>query len=106
MFALLPTVMSGNSADSFSEDSEADDQKDEVKEKAEAMVKKKGPGRPPRKKRPPIPSPVSPSVANALKRRCMPVKSGNPLSVTDFSNKLLDLLGDTSASVSQGSEAC
>lgn len=69
--------MSGNSADSFSEDSE--EEKEEVKEKAEVMVKKKGPGRPPRKKRPPIPSPVSPSIANVHKRRCIPPKSGKHL---------------------------
>lgn len=70
-------VMSGNSADSFSEDSEAEEDKDDVKEKTEVMVKKKGPGRPPRKKRPPTHSPpVSPPIANAHKRRCVPPKSG------------------------------
>ena len=67
--------MSGNSADSITEDSEAEDQKEDVKEKAEVMVKKKGPGRPPRKKRPSVSSPASPPVAN--KRRCAPPKSGN-----------------------------
>lgn len=72
--------MSGNSADSFSEDSEAEEEKEEGKEKAEVMVKKKGPGRPPRKKRPPIPAPVSPSIANVHKRRCIPPKSGSHLS--------------------------
>lgn len=69
--------MSGNSADSFSEDSEAEEEKEDVKEKAEVMVKKKGPGRPPRKKRAAIPSPVSPSIATVHKRRCIPPKSGN-----------------------------
>ncbi|XP_029025524.1 uncharacterized protein LOC114867202 isoform X2 [Betta splendens] len=69
-------VMSGNSGDSFSEDSEAEEEKEETKEKSEVLVKKKGPGRPPRKKRAPVPSPVSPSVANAHKRRCVPPKSG------------------------------
>ncbi|XP_031707221.1 uncharacterized protein LOC116385688 isoform X1 [Anarrhichthys ocellatus] len=69
-------VLSGNSADSFSEESEAEEEKEEVKEKAEVMVKKKGPGRPPRKKRAPIPAPVSPSIANVHKRRCIPPKSG------------------------------
>lgn len=69
--------MSGNSADSFSEDSEAEEEKEDVKEKAEVMVKKKGPGRPPRKKRVAIPSPVSPSIATVHKRRCIPPKSGN-----------------------------
>lgn len=70
-------VMSGNSGDSFSEDSEADEEKEDVKEKAEVMVKKKGPGRPPRKKPAPTPPPtVSPPVANAQKRRPAPVKSG------------------------------
>ncbi|TNN85207.1 hypothetical protein EYF80_004557 [Liparis tanakae] len=71
-------VMSGNSADSFSEDSEAEEEKakEEVKEKAEVLVKKKGPGRPPRKKRAPNPSPASPSMANVHKRRCIPPKSG------------------------------
>uniref|UniRef100_A0A3B3XHP5 Uncharacterized protein n=1 Tax=Poecilia mexicana TaxID=48701 RepID=A0A3B3XHP5_9TELE len=42
-------VMSGNSGDSFSEDSDADEEKEDVKEKTEVIVKKKGPGRPPRK---------------------------------------------------------
>ncbi|XP_065806315.1 uncharacterized protein [Labrus bergylta] len=69
-------VMSGNSADSFSENSEAEEEKEEVKEKAEVTVKKKGPGRPPRKKRAPVPPPVSPVTANAHKRRCLPQKSG------------------------------
>lgn len=69
--------MSGNSADSFSEDSEAEEEKEEVKEKTEVVVKKKGPGRPPRKKKPPAPSPaVSPPLANAHKRRNVPPKSG------------------------------
>lgn len=74
---LCPTVMSGNSADSFSEDSEVEEEKEEVKEKAEVMVKKKGPGRPPRKRRAPAPAPVSPSIPNVHKRRCIPPKSGN-----------------------------
>ncbi|XP_008291144.1 uncharacterized protein LOC103365481 isoform X1 [Stegastes partitus] len=70
-------VMSGNSADSFSEDSEAEEQKEDVKEKKEVMAKKKGPGRPPRKRRAPIPSPtVGPSLANVHKRRSVPPKSG------------------------------
>ncbi|XP_075906745.1 uncharacterized protein LOC142904497 isoform X2 [Nelusetta ayraudi] len=72
-------VMSGNSADSFSEDSEAEEEKEEVKEKPEVVVKKKkGPGRPPRKKRAPTtPSlPVSPPASNTHKRRCVPPKSG------------------------------
>lgn len=76
-FISCPTVMSGNSADSFSEDSEAEEEKEEVKEKPEVMVKKKGPGRPPRKKRAPVASPVSPSIPNVHKRRCIPPKSGN-----------------------------
>lgn len=74
--------MSGNSADSFSEDSEVEEEKEEVKEKVEVMVKKKGPGRPPRKKRAPIASPVSPSIPNVHKRRCIPPKSGNNQSIT------------------------
>ncbi|XP_008320280.2 uncharacterized protein LOC103387422 isoform X2 [Cynoglossus semilaevis] len=69
-------VMSGNSADSFSEESEPEEEKEEVKEKPEVVVKKKGPGRPPRKKKAPNPSPVTPSVPNAHKRRCVPPKSG------------------------------
>ncbi|XP_072232470.1 uncharacterized protein [Leuresthes tenuis] len=70
-------VMSGNSADSFSEDSEPEEDKDEVKEKTEVTAKKKGPGRPPRKKRAPMPSPpISPQIANDHKRRCVPPKSG------------------------------
>lgn len=79
-FELSPAVMSGNSADSFSEDSEPEEEKEEVKEKTEVVVKKKkGPGRPPRKKRPPTtPSlPVSPPASNTHKRRCVPPKSGN-----------------------------
>ncbi|XP_068163963.1 uncharacterized protein [Antennarius striatus] len=67
-------VMSGNSAESFSDDSEVEEEKEEVKEKAE-VVKKKGPGRPPGRKKPPV-RPVSPPVANPHKRRCIPVKSG------------------------------
>ncbi|KAG7498001.1 hypothetical protein JOB18_047431 [Solea senegalensis] len=69
-------VMSGNSADSFSEESEAEEEKEEIKEKVEVLVKKKGPGRPPRKKRAPNPSPVNPPVASAHKRRSVPPKSG------------------------------
>lgn len=70
-------VMSGNSADSFSEDSEAEREKEEVKEKPEPVVKKKGPGRPPRKKKPPPPAPpVTPPIANVHKRRTIPPKSG------------------------------
>ncbi|KAM3857845.1 uncharacterized protein ACN63O_018919 [Diretmus argenteus] len=69
-------VMSGNSAESFSEESEAEGEKEEVKEKAEVMVKKKGPGRPPRKKRGPLPSSVNPSLAGVHKRRSIQPKSG------------------------------
>ncbi|AWO97684.1 SET domain containing protein [Scophthalmus maximus] len=69
-------VMSGNSGESFSEDSEAEEEKEEVKEKPEVVVKKKGPGRPPRKRRAPNPSAVSPSIATVHKRRCIPPKSG------------------------------
>ncbi|CAG5929254.1 unnamed protein product [Menidia menidia] len=69
-------VMSGNSADSFSEDSEPEEEKHEVKEKAEVKTKKKGPGRPPRKKKAPVPSPGGLQIANDHKRRCVPPKSG------------------------------
>ncbi|XP_029977017.1 uncharacterized protein LOC115409865 [Salarias fasciatus] len=70
-------VMSGNSADSFSEDSEAEREKEEVKEKPEPVVKKKGPGRPPRKKKACAPSPAAPpSIPNVHKRRTIPPKSG------------------------------
>ncbi|XP_024144132.1 uncharacterized protein LOC112156174 [Oryzias melastigma] len=70
-------VMSGNSADSFSEDSEGEEDKEEVKVKTEVLEKKKGPGRPPRKKKPPNPPPTAtPPVANANKRRSTPPKSG------------------------------
>ncbi|XP_029932790.1 uncharacterized protein LOC115377066 isoform X2 [Myripristis murdjan] len=69
-------VMSGNSADSFSEDSEVEGEKEEVKEKTEVLVKKKGPGRPPRKKRGPLTSSVNTSVASVHKRRCIQPKSG------------------------------
>ncbi|XP_046904758.1 uncharacterized protein LOC124486924 [Hypomesus transpacificus] len=67
-------VMSGNSADSFSDESEGEAEK-EVKEKAE-VVKKKGPGRPPRKRRGPPPSSVNPSLPGAHKRRSVQPKSG------------------------------
>lgn len=70
--------MSGNSADSFSENSEVEEEKEEVKEKIETMVKKKRPGRPPRKKKAPVPPPTTgPPAANDNKRRSTPVKSGN-----------------------------
>ncbi|XP_037832257.1 uncharacterized protein LOC108234819 isoform X2 [Kryptolebias marmoratus] len=70
-------VMSGHSADSFSEDSEVEVEKEEVKEKIEMMAKKKGPGRSPRKKKAPVPPPTaSPPAANDSKRRSTPVKSG------------------------------
>ncbi|XP_013887425.1 bromodomain-containing protein 4 [Austrofundulus limnaeus] len=70
-------VMSGNSADSFSEDSEVEEEKEEVKEQIEITVKKKGPGRPPRKKKAPVPPPTAgPPPANDNKRRSTPVKSG------------------------------
>jgi len=86
--------MSGNSGDSFSDDSDADAEaeKEEVKEKAaaaaaveeqeeeEVVVKKrKGPGRPPRKKRGPVPSPVNPMLPVAHKRRSVQPKSGKRL---------------------------
>ncbi|KAM9425433.1 uncharacterized protein KZ484_009861 [Pholidichthys leucotaenia] len=70
-------VMSGNSADSFSEVSEPEEEKEEVKEKPEVTVKKKRPGRPPRKKKAPAPAPtVTPAPANTHKRRTIPPKSG------------------------------
>uniref|UniRef100_A0A3B3DD19 Si:cabz01080528.1 n=1 Tax=Oryzias melastigma TaxID=30732 RepID=A0A3B3DD19_ORYME len=73
----LELDMSGNSADSFSEDSEGEEDKEEVKVKTEVLEKKKGPGRPPRKKKPPNPPPTAtPPVANANKRRSTPPKSG------------------------------
>uniref|UniRef100_A0A1A8PUQ2 Si:dkey-117m1.4 n=1 Tax=Nothobranchius pienaari TaxID=704102 RepID=A0A1A8PUQ2_9TELE len=68
-------VMSGNSADSITDDSEAEE-KEVVKEKVEVPVKKKGRGRPPRKKKAPAhPPSVNPPGANN-KRRSTPVKSG------------------------------
>lgn len=69
-------VMSGNSADSFSEDSEAEREKEEVKEKVEPVVKKKGPGRPPRKKKAVVPTPPVTPSPNVHKRRTIPPKSG------------------------------
>ncbi|XP_061922847.1 uncharacterized protein LOC133662737 isoform X1 [Entelurus aequoreus] len=69
-------VLSGNSADSFSEETEPDDHKEEVQEKVEVLVKKKGRGRPPRKKRPPITPTVSTSRVGAQKRRSAQPKSG------------------------------
>uniref|UniRef100_A0A1A8A2R0 Activity-dependent neuroprotector homeobox b n=1 Tax=Nothobranchius furzeri TaxID=105023 RepID=A0A1A8A2R0_NOTFU len=69
-------VMSGNSADSITDDSEAEEEKEVVKEKVEVPVKKKGRGRPPRKKKAPAhPPSVNPPGANN-KRRSTPVKSG------------------------------
>ncbi|KAM6949192.1 uncharacterized protein FYW47_015588 [Aplochiton taeniatus] len=67
-------VMSGNSADSLSDDSEAEVEK-EAKDKVE-VVKRKGPGRPPRKKRGPPPSSVNPLLPGAHKRRCVQPKTG------------------------------
>lgn len=102
--------MSGNSADSFSEDSEAEEEKEEVKEKAEVMVKKKGPGRPPRKKRPPAPPPpptVSPPISNAHKRRCVPQKSGNSQPMKFWKMYFLVLhFTNNSSSTSQESVVC
>lgn len=68
-------VMSANSVESFSEESEAEQEKEEVKEKAEVPVKKKGRGRPPRKKKPPVASVASP-LSNDLKKKPTPPKSG------------------------------
>ncbi|XP_034020388.1 uncharacterized protein LOC117504991 [Thalassophryne amazonica] len=68
-------VMSGNSAESFSEESEVEEDKKDVKEKATDATKKKGPGRPPRKKKEPVPALVSLSVASGHKR-CIQPKSG------------------------------
>ncbi|XP_028330979.1 uncharacterized protein LOC114480757 [Gouania willdenowi] len=70
-------VMSGNSADSFSEESEHEEEKEEVKEKKEVPVKKKGRGRPPRKKKANAPSlPNTSQTANVHIRRGTPPKSG------------------------------
>ncbi|KAK7909870.1 hypothetical protein WMY93_014554 [Mugilogobius chulae] len=72
-------VMSGNSAESFSEESEVEQLKEEVKvkvkEKAEVPAKKKGRGRPPRKKKPPATRPVAPA-SNDPKKKATPQKSG------------------------------
>lgn len=77
---LFVTVMSANSVESFSEESEAEHEKEEVKEKAEVPVKKKGRGRPPRKKKPPVASVASP-LSNDLKKKPTPPKSGNSVTV-------------------------
>ncbi|XP_077445481.1 uncharacterized protein LOC144066046 isoform X2 [Stigmatopora argus] len=69
-------VMSGNSLDSFSENSEAEILKEEVPEKVEVVVKKKGPGRPPKKKRGGPTVPVTPSGAGGPKKRSLTPKSG------------------------------
>lgn len=71
-------VMSGNSAESFSEESEAEQVKEEakVKEKVEVPVKKKGRGRPPGKKKPPAARPAAPSAPNDPKKKATPQKSG------------------------------
>ncbi|XP_056156163.1 uncharacterized protein LOC130130479 [Lampris incognitus] len=69
-------VMSGNSADSFSDDSAVEGDKEEVKEKVEAVMKKKGPGRPPRKKRGTLAASISPSPPGIHKRRSTQPKSG------------------------------
>ncbi|CAL8376637.1 unnamed protein product [Gadus morhua 'NCC'] len=69
-------VMSGNSGDSFSDDSDGEGaEKEEVKVEV-AVAKKKGPGRPPRKKRGPIATPVNTMLPVAHKRRCVQPKSG------------------------------
>ncbi|KAM8881897.1 uncharacterized protein ACB058_001960 [Synchiropus picturatus] len=68
-------VMSGNSGDSFSEESEPEEVKEEVKEKVEVPVKKKRPGRPPGKKKAAKASVASPPPTNA-NRRSAPPKSG------------------------------
>ena len=68
--------MSGNSGDSFSDDSDGEGaEKEEVKVEV-AVAKKKGPGRPPRKKRGPIATPVNTMLPVAHKRRCIQPKSG------------------------------
>ncbi|XP_041724237.1 uncharacterized protein LOC121554644 isoform X1 [Coregonus clupeaformis] len=61
-------VMSGNSADSFSGDSNGET------EKVEVVTKR--PGRPPRKKKGPPPSPVNPLLPGGHKRRSIQPKSG------------------------------
>lgn len=65
-------VMSGNSAESFSEESEVEPEKEAVKEKPEVPVKKKGRGRPPKKKKPPAPPPAPKDP----KKKATPPKSG------------------------------
>ena len=68
--------MSGNSGDSFSDDSDGEvAEKEEVKVEV-AVAKKKGPGRPPRKKRGPVPTPVNTMLPVSHKRRCVQPKSG------------------------------
>ncbi|XP_033839110.1 uncharacterized protein LOC117385938 [Periophthalmus magnuspinnatus] len=70
-------VMSGNSAESFSEESEAEQVKEEVKQKVEAPVKKKGRGRPPRKKKTPgAARPAAPATPKEPKKKATPQKSG------------------------------
>ncbi|XP_010886401.1 uncharacterized protein LOC105020800 isoform X2 [Esox lucius] len=68
-------VMSGNSADSFSDDTDGEAEKLKEKEKVEVEVVKKRPGRPPRKKVPP-PSSVNPLLPGAHKRKNIQPKSG------------------------------
>ncbi|XP_072314709.1 uncharacterized protein [Eucyclogobius newberryi] len=81
-------VMSGNSAESFSDESEAELVKEEVKKvkkvkkakvvkvKVEIPVKKKGRGRPPKKKKLPASGPVAPTTPKDPKKKATPQKTG------------------------------
>ncbi|KAL0970512.1 hypothetical protein UPYG_G00243060 [Umbra pygmaea] len=67
-------VMSGNSADSLSDDSDREAEK--AREKVDVEEVKKRPGRPPRKKKAPPPTSVNTLLPGAHKRRSVQPKSG------------------------------
>ncbi|CAL1590973.1 unnamed protein product [Knipowitschia caucasica] len=75
-------VMSGNSAESFSEESEAEQVKEQVKEllkeevKVAVPVKKKGRGRPPGKKKQTATRPAGPAQPKDPKKKATPQKTG------------------------------
>ncbi|XP_055012129.1 uncharacterized protein LOC110159340 isoform X2 [Boleophthalmus pectinirostris] len=62
--------------ESFSEESEPEQVKEEVKQKVEVPVKKKGRGRPPRKKKPAAARPAAPPTPKDPKKKAKPQKTG------------------------------
>ncbi|KAG7273424.1 hypothetical protein CRUP_023649, partial [Coryphaenoides rupestris] len=110
-YHVTQNLMSGNSGDSFSDDSDAEAEKEEVTEKAAAaveeqeevvVIKRKGPGRPPRKKRGPVPSPVNSMLPVAHKRRSVQPKSVE----THLKRNLLELRVPAKADCERCLELC